>query len=441
MTANGSKLSRTTALGLLVLLSVAIRVFFLQIYQTQLAPDTDTYVPLASQIINLDLSGYTGRRTPMYPLLLAMARIDYSTVWLIQSALGVGISVLLFYLVLELVPSVGLALALALLHSLTLNQLFYEAYILTETLATFLVVASVLLMLRASRKTKGIGLAALVGLCTAAATLTRPQFIFLGPLYGLALLIPTWGGDRKRAAAFVAAFALPILGWALFNKVTLNYLGLSTQLGMSLAQHSGKFMDKAPDDFAILRDIYMRHRRQMPADADHMTVWEAVPDMLEETRMPFIELNRELTKLSVSLIASHPDLYLKSVAGAWYSFWPVSNIWNRDDIRGSGTRRVLERIWSVEHIALRAMNLAFVIIALGVAARALLRRFADRQANNYLLLAGVVLANSIFQALLEATDNARYSIPTQPLVGLFVVVLGYEFLQSRRAQRRVAIVN
>jgi ABC-type Fe3+ transport system permease subunit len=174
----------------------------------------------------------------------------------------------------------------------------------------------------------------------------------------------------------------------------------------------------------------------MPADADHMTVWEAVPDMLNETQLSFIELNRQLTRLSVSLIGSNPDLYLRSVFGAWYSFWPVPNTWNREQIRGSGTRRALESIWTVEHAMLRAMNLALVVLALGLATRAAFRRFRDPRENLYLLIASVVLAASVVQALLEATDNARYSIPTQPLVGIFVIVLAFEYVRSWQARRR-----
>jgi len=426
-------------LMLLVLLCAGIRVCFWQIYQPQTAGDTGTYLQLASEIGSLDFSGYQGRRTPIYPLLLVIAQMNYTMVWLIQSLLGIGISVLLYLLVLQLVPSVGLAFALALFHSLTLNQLFYEANVLTETLATLLLVASVLLMLRANRVPGGVGLAALVGLCMAATVLTRPNFIYLGPLYGLVLLVAAWSGDKRRLLAFVAAFALPIFGWMLFNKATIGYFGLTTQIGMSLAQHSGKFMDKAPDEYATLRDIYMKRRAQMPPDADRMNIWDAVPDMLEKSRLSFVELNRQLTKLSVQLIASHPGLYLRSVSGAWYSFWAVPNNWNPDDIRGPGTRRALESIWSVEQLLLRAMNLVLVVLAPCLALHALSRRFTDQRENKYLLLAAVVLASSIVQALLEATDNGRYSMPTQPLVVVFVVALGYQFLQERLGARRSTV--
>jgi hypothetical protein len=43
------------------------------------------------------------------------------------------------------------------------------------------------------------------------------------------------------------------------------------------------------------------------------------------------------------------------------------------------------------------------------------------------VLGSVVLAGSIMQALFEATDNARYSVPTQPLVAVFCIALAFQF--------------
>jgi hypothetical protein len=374
----------------------------------------------------------------MYPLLLVIAHMDYDGVWFVQSLLGVGISVLLFLLVLEIVPSIWLAFAIALLHSLTLNQLFYEAIVLAETLATFLVVASVLLFIRALKSGNRVGIHVVVGLCVAAATLTRPQYIYLGPLYIVLMLMMTRGRRRSLVFALTASFCLPLIGWVIFNKAHVGYFGLTTQMGMSLAQHSGKFISFAPDEFAALRDIYMRHRARMPANADHMTVWEAVPDMLAETQLSFIDLNRQLTKLSLLLFARYPDLYLRSVLDAWIGFWPVQNLWNPELIRSSAMKRALLSLWSVEHVVLRGMNLVFFLLAIALAVPALLRSLKDRRINAYLILACIVLAGSFVQAFLEATDNARYSIPTQPLVVVFVLCLGYECIRARRDRRRRA---
>jgi len=85
------------------------------------------------------------------------------------------------------------------------------------------------------------------------------------------------------------------------------------------------------------------------------------------------------------------------------------------------------------------MNLVLVVLAPCLALHALSRRFTDQRENKYLLLAAVVLASSIVQALLEATDNGRYSMPTQPLVVVFVVALGYQFLQERLGARRSTV--
>jgi hypothetical protein len=433
--ADGLRRSRNRSLLLLIVVCAAIRVIFWQLYEPDTAPDTSSYVQFAEQIARMDLAGYLGRRTPMYPLLLAAANLDYTIVWQIQSALGVGISVLVFLLVLECVPSMLLAFAVALLHSLTLNQLFYEARIMSETLATFGVLASVLLFVRALRSARRSPMFVAAGLVVAATILTRPQYVYLLPLFVVLMLLTPRGRSLVVVAVFVAAAGLPLAGWALFNKIETGYLGLSTQMGISLAQHSGKFIDKAPQEFAALRDIYLRHRARMPPEADHMTVWEAVPDMLAKTGLSFIDLNRELTRLSLTLFARHPGLYLRSVVDAWIGFWPVPNTWQPELIRGAGVRHALVALWSVEHVILRAMNLAFFLLAVALAPRALTRALREGAVGAYLTIGSVVLGASVVQALLEATDNARYSIPTQPLVAIFVLALAYRFLAKRRAAR------
>jgi 4-amino-4-deoxy-L-arabinose transferase-like glycosyltransferase len=418
--------SKTVALVLLVAIGAEIRTFLWQVYEPRLAPDTSTYVELASQIAQLDFSGYVGRRTPMYSLLIVAAGMDHEAVWLIQSLLGIGISVLIFLLVLECVPSVRLAFAAGILHSLTLNQLFYEALILSETLTTFLVVASVWLFVRAVRTDGGARGFVAAGCCVAAAALTRPQYVYLVPLY-VVILLMTGARPRRATAAFLVASIVPVLGWAAFNKAHVGSFGLSTQMGISLSQHAGNFIANAPDEFAAIRDTYLKHRARMPAGTNHMTVWVAIPEMLAVTQLSFIDLNRQLTKMSLTLFARHPDLYAKSVARAWIGFWPVSNVWSPEAIRGKALRDALQALWPAERVVLRGMNLALVLCSVLLGPGALWRMYRQRRLNVYVVLGSVVLAGSIMQALFEATDNARYSVPTQPLVAVFCIALAFQF--------------
>ena len=414
----------------LVLLGMVIRLGVWQIYQPVITDDTVTYFKAAREIATLEFGGYLGRRTPIYPLLILAGQSNYAIVWFLQSCLGIGISVVIFFIVLECVPSRRLAFALALLHSLTLNQLLFEATMLSETLSTLLVLVSVLAFLRVL-KGRGGHLFLLLGISSALATLARPLYIYLGPFYLLLLVVARRTPDRKAVVAYILAFSLPILAWAAFNKVQIGYFGLSSQMGLSLSQHSGKFIDKAPEEFATLRDIYLKHRAQMPPDADHMSIWEAVPDMLSSTGLRFVDLNRQLTRLSLLLFARYPELYLRSAFGSWITFWAVPNPWHPEFVQSAGLRHALESIWSVERFVLRGFNLLFVVLAACLAPVALVMAAKARRVSPQVAIGGVVLAASIVQALLEATDNARYSIPTQPLVIIFVVTIAFSYLQAR----------
>jgi hypothetical protein len=153
----------------------------------------------------------------------------------------------------------------------------------------------------------------------------------------------------------------------------------------------------------------------------------AIPEMLAVTQLSFIDLNRQLTKMSLTLFARHPDLYAKSVARAWIGFWPVSNVWSPEAIRGKALRDALQALWPAERVVLRGMNLALVLCSVLLGPGALWRMYRQRRLNVYVVLGSVVLAGSIMQALFEATDNARYSVPTQPLVAVFCIALAFQY--------------
>src|SRR5262245_31373780 len=66
------------------------------IYGPAIFPDSYGYLALADQIRNADFSQYVGWRTPGYPLLLLVLGSDPRLVALVQAALGVLTSTLLF---------------------------------------------------------------------------------------------------------------------------------------------------------------------------------------------------------------------------------------------------------------------------------------------------------------------------------------------------------
>lgn len=433
-------LSVTRAVVLLTVIAVAIRVGAIFIYQPVIAPDSGTYITMASQILNFDFRDYNGWRTPAYPLVLLLAGQNHFSVWLIQSVLGVLISLLLFWICLSHTSSVACAFLAGLFHSLALNQLFFEAYVLSETLSTFLIALSVAFLASALRNDARPGFGVAAGFFAALAALTRPLYIYLGPLFVVLVLL--FERDARRLAAGLGvAFLLPVLGWAAFNKVTIDYFGLSTQAGVNLSNHSGRFIEKAGDEYATIRDIYLKYREKKIAETGHhqQTFWLARDELLEKTGFDDATLSRQFTKLSLELFARYPMLYLRGVAESWASYWAAPLYMDKDKFTLPGAARVVEAIWSVERMFILMMNFLAIVVSGWVLVRAALQRLQGTTGLPIpLIVTCVIMAASVLQALVEFGENPRYGIPTQSLAVTLVLLVAWDLRSAFKARSAAA---
>jgi hypothetical protein len=426
---------------LLVLVGVLVRGAIALVYQPQTYPDTGTYVSLALRLRSLSILGYGGERTPGYPLLLIAANLNDDVVWLYQSILGIGTSLLTYWIVAAVTRNRVAALCAGLIHSLSLNQIFFESTLLTETLAAFLVVLSVFIFVNTTRL-DSFAHPALLGLVSALATLTRPTYAVLSVIYCLLLLV---GVDRwrafRRVAAFSIVFLAPLVLWASVNKISTGQFTMTTLVGYSLSNHAGGFIELASDKYSTIRDIYLKYREERratsPSRTHANTAIGAKAELLRETGLQPVELSRELAKMSLELFYHHPLLYAKSFFEAWVSFWAVPIYWDPNVITATRAKAVLESAWRVEHVLIRAANLAFVLLAT-VAGAMYVRQRRQWKPNDSVVLAvgGIVLASSILQALFEFGDNPRFGIPTQPLVMSFLAIAGVRIMNAIESRRR-----
>ncbi len=432
-----NSLSVGKAAILLLVIAVAIRVGIVFIYQPVTLPDSGTYSELASQILNMDFRNHLGLRTPGYPLVLLLAGQNLFVVWLIQAVLGVLVSLLLFWICFAYTGNTVWSLLTGLLHSLALNQLFFEANILSETFTTFAVVLSVACFARAlnggPRPRNGI----VAGLVSALATLTRPLYVYLGPLFVILVILFERNGKRL-ATSLGVAFLLPLLGWATFNKVTIDYFGLSTFAGYNLTNHSGGFIEKAGDQYATIRDIFLKHREEKIAETGRhqMTIMAARDELLEKTGLDDATLSRQFAQLSLELFIRNPMLYLRSVAESWASFWAVPLYMDKSKLTIPGAARVVAAVFAFERMFLLMMNFLAIAVSAWVLVRATLRRLQGTPGLPIpVIIACVILGASVLQALVESGENARYGIPTQSLAVTLVLLAAWDLRSAIKAKR------
>jgi hypothetical protein len=157
-----------------------------------------------------------------YPLFLWLLHTSdgLDRVALAQHAVGLAIALLIYVLLARLgVPRWASALAVAPVP-LDAYQLDIEQFLLAETLFEALLVATCAALLW--RRRPGVVEAGIAGLLCAATALTRPNgMVVIAPAL-LALIFLRWRGIREMrsvlpaAAALLAAFALPLAGYAIW---------------------------------------------------------------------------------------------------------------------------------------------------------------------------------------------------------------------------------
>ncbi len=437
----GRWLAAVAAFGLLERLAL----WFL--YQPAYYGDTGAYLRLAEVLSRLSLVGYDGTRVPAYPAFLAITGPDGDAISLVQMILGWLISLLLFWIAWRTTDSPAAGVVVALLYDLIPGQVLFEANLLTETLTTFLVVASFALLLALARAGSGrikAGLASLLGLVASLAGLTRVLFFVLpvwllpfvwwaagdprpqGNLSTAGRLDRRLGADWQRRVLRTAVFCVgPVLllgGWLAYIQSTYHMLSPTVMTGFNWVQHTGVFFEYLPDEEAVIRDTYLRYRDERLRERGDQTntIWAAIPELTEVTGLSFFDLSRELQRLSLRLIRDHPDLYLLNVVEGWIAFWKAPPYWLPDNVRLASAVPLLR--FGVA--AGRAVSILANALFLAASAAAALSRKARRRIGWDAFawsVAGMIWLASIVQTLVDHGDNERFLVPLQMLVVYLVV--------------------
>lgn len=197
-------------------------------------------------------------RSPGYPVFLLLAGTPQPTeafllrVAFMQGALGVA-SVWLVYLIASLFLGRGLALAAALITMISPHLTIMSTYLLSETLFTFLLLASMFVLLKAlgsNRLVLFIATGILWGLCS----LVRPTAEYFPPLLLLAALAaPRLRQYRTNALIGFASFILVLSPWLVRNSSVPPGDPTSNIMVNTLAHGSypGFMYDDHPETFAF----------------------------------------------------------------------------------------------------------------------------------------------------------------------------------------------
>ena len=433
-------LKTRTWLVIVTTVAVVERVSLYFFYRPVLRHDTTGYRRAAAAI----LAGWTnldGTRTPSYPVFLALFGSD-ERVYIAQLVLGLVTTLLFFYLGWRISRKGWFGALAALAHTLNLGQLFFEADLISETLATFFIAASLawiawLLFSDAKRPLWQVAAAGLaVGLTAGLATLTRPQFIFL-PFWAALFLLAFWRGAAPKmrwCAALTAGLAgLLIVGtWVNFIHERFDIWSLSVMNGYHLVQHTGLFFEYVPDEYAAIRNTYIQYRQTQIAETGlpYNAIWNAIPDLEKVSGLGFIPLSNLLLKISIQLIFEHPGLYLRNVLLGWLWFWKAPVSWLPASVASPALRSIISALIVLERGGMVVFNITFVLGSLTLIWKKMRR--TQKMKPFVWFAAGVVWFTSIIQTLLEHGDNPRFSVPIQTLVLFVILWWGISFLNRKK---------
>ncbi len=433
----------------LLIIGALLRGLLLSGYSPASYPDTGTYITAARDLLSGDFTLGQGRRTPGYPLLIALVGEDPRHIVMAQMAAGLAVSLMLYLIALRMTQRPGLAFAIGLSYHLNLQQLFLEGALVTEPLTTLLLAAMVATLLAAlQRLRQGRTAAPFVlgaGVLAAAAIMVRPQFIFLPLLLPLLVVYAVsalrWPTPRawSHGALILLPSVLAVLGWSAVVQAKTGYFTMSTQSGIGLVNHSVEFIELAPERYATVRDILLKYRAERRAAAGHAgnTIWYALPEIRQATGWTLPEASREMHKMSTEMFAEHPVRYALSVARPWVEFWTVPIIWETSQISPPWLVRPLEALWWVQHKLLRLSNLLFVLLVAAVLVSQHARR-AVQWDLSATAISALVMASSLLQAMADRGAGSRYAVTTQALVLLVVLVSASRWRGGRAAGRQSA---
>jgi hypothetical protein len=249
-------------------------------------------------------------------------------------------------------------------------------------------------------------------------------------------LISVWG-SLARNWLYLAAFSLPVLVlvgvWVGFIHQKFGSWGLSTMNGYHLVQHTGVFFEYVPDEYAALRDTYLKYRDERMArfGTQANTIWEAIPEMEQVSDLGFYQLSDLLAKISVRLILEHPFLYARNLMQGWWMFWYAPVYWSANSLRWPLLAPIIRGLILVERGILFASNMVFIITSLLVVFWKRARQF--RQVSlPWGFLLSTIWVTSVVQTILDHGDNPRFLIPLQSLVILWVLWIIWTMISRQR---------
>lgn len=326
-------------LGLVVVTAVVSRLIVTSVGSGRFE-DPDNYLPLARSIVAGDGLMLRGRptayRPPLYPLLLApIVAIGGDRLPAAVAALHVLLGTATAGLTFQAAGRLGLSTTRAVIAGLIVAcdpVLVWQArFVMTETLAAFLLIASLAVLARGVRWSSGAG-GGLLGL----AALCRPSALPGAGLTALAALLFMPGGRRERIVRCVGitvGVGLTLAPWVARNAWWMGEpVWTTTHGGYTLALGNNE---------VYYRDVLEGPPGRVWSGREQWLWWDSVRRRTVGMTEP--QADRFLRDSVVELARSRPATFLRACVAREATFWsavPAAGVYGR-------TTRLGTAVWTI----------------------------------------------------------------------------------------------
>jgi hypothetical protein len=325
-----------------------------------------------------------------------------------------------------------------LLLSLLPPSVVNTAYMLTETLAAFLITAGAMALFWWFRSGRAPAVI-LSGLAFALSALVRPTYQFLFLMLTVILLIfPSFSreGRKRTVLAAISIFlssCLVLGGFSLYNRRNSDFFGLSPSLGFNLSTKTVRVIERLPDEYKDVRELLIRSRDSdlIARGGPHtgaMFIWQAIPDLQKVTGLSKVELSKYMLRLNLLLIREAPLEYVVEVTRSLSTYWLPSTT----DVSNFGSR-TMQLLWTTIHFAVVA--LFFLVTALISCCVLIVRRLPLEMKNlvsdlvepfrhllpPFFVSISIIAYTMAISTMVEA-GSPRYRTPTDLLMFLALAI-------------------
>ena len=422
--------------GLLFRLVLSILYFNVTVY-----PDSGDYINLSKYLLDFNLNGYDGNRSPGYPFLIFLAFGLQKLVVLYQFALGIITSILWYKILLKLQFNTKLSLYIALFLESFLHVYFYETSIMVEAFTLFFITLIFFQLANGFLDKKDWKTDVLVGFLLGYLVLIKPFFVFLPFLiYGLSV-IKNFNFKRiiNRKIILLIFPLFSYFGWSYVNKINTGHFVSTSFFGLNLAQNCVYFAENTTPEYQWIGTIYAKYRIKNIKENDTikkkankrdlaMTIWDAEEELVAKKNNNFPDLSNDLGEYAVATIKKNPIQYAKQVVFySWIDFWKTSIHFNYLNFLVPFFNKICIGFWYIQNVLLLFFKFSFLVLSPFY----IIQFFKTRKISFEFISVIIILATSILQALATYGTNSRFSYPFEFLMIIIVLSFSRKYIPQK----------